>query len=81
MRLAFLAALAGLFWVTRRLRAAPVLWIGILIVLTDAAYTAHWNSFYAEPAMCIFFLLLAAESTDMWNSADITTAQLARWTL
>jgi len=79
--LAFLAALARLFWVTRRLRSAPVLWIGALIVLTDAAYTAYWNSFYAEPAMCIFFLLLAAEGIAIWQSADVTTAQLTRFTL
>jgi hypothetical protein len=77
--LAFLAALARLLWVTRRLRAAPILWIGALIVLTDAAYTAYWNSFYAEPAMCIFFLLLAAETIAIWQSPDIGAAQLARW--
>ncbi|HKE29586.1 MAG TPA: hypothetical protein VKB88_44865 [Bryobacteraceae bacterium] len=79
--LAFLAALARLLWVTRKLRAAPFVWIAGLIVLTDAAYTAYWNSFYAEPASCIFFLLLAGESIAMCTVGEISATQLARWAL
>ena len=79
--LAFLCAFARLLWVTRLSRAAPLLWIAGLMVLTDAAYTAYWNSFYAEPALCIFFLLLLAESIDIWNSGEPSTWQMVRWTL
>jgi hypothetical protein len=79
--LAFLAAFARLLWVTRRFRAAPMLWLAALAILTDAAYTAYWNSFYAEPAICIFFLLLAGETIDLWDSPDASTWQWARWTL
>jgi hypothetical protein len=79
--LAFLAAFARLLWVTRRFRAAPLLWTAGLVALTDAAYTAYWNSFYAEPAGCIFFLLLLGESVAMCDSEDASAWQLARWTL
>jgi hypothetical protein len=79
--LAFLAAFARLLWVTRRFGAAPMLWIAGLLVLTDAAYTAYWNSFYGEPASCIFFLLLLGESIAICDSGHTTAAQLARWTL
>jgi len=79
--LAFLGAFARLLWVTRRFRAAPLLWTAGLVVLTDAAYTAYWNSFYAEPASCIFFLLLLGESIAICDSEDVSAGQLARWTL
>jgi hypothetical protein len=79
--LAFLCAFARLLWVTRRFRTAPLLWTAGLVVLTDAAYTAYWNSFYAEPAMCIFFLLLLAESIGIWNSAEPRVWQMVRWML
>ena len=77
--LAFLAAFARLLWVTRRFPAAPLVWIALLLVLTDAAYTAYWNSFYAEPASCIFFLLLAGKSIAICNSDDLSAAAMARW--
>lgn len=79
--LAFLAAFARLLRVTQRLRFAPLIWIALLIILTDAAYTAYWNSFYAEPASCIFFILLGAESIAVCESPDVTAGQMARWTL
>ena len=79
--LAFLAAFARLLWATGRFRTAPVVWLAALVMLTDAAYTAYWNSFYAEPAICIFFLLLAAETIELWDSPDPSAWQLARWTL
>ena len=79
--LAFLAAFARLLWVTRRFRAAPLLWIMGLVVLTDAAYTAYWNSFYAEPASCVFLLLLLGESIALWEAGETAVGPLARWTL
>lgn len=79
--LAFLAAFARLLWAMRRFRAAPVLWVAAAVMLTDVAYTAYWNSFYAEPAICIFFLLLAAETVELWDSPDAGTWRLALWTL
>ena len=63
--LAFLAAFARLLWVTRRERAHALLWIGALVALTDAGYAVYWNSWYAEPASCIFFLLLLAEAVEI----------------
>ena len=42
--------------VTKQYRSSPYLWVVGLIVLTDVGYAAYWNSFYAEPASCIFFL-------------------------
>jgi hypothetical protein len=79
--LVFLAAFARLLWVTRRFRAAPLLAIAGLVVLTDAAYTAYWNSFYGEPACCIFFLLLLGESIAIGESEELSAGQLARWAL
>jgi len=52
--LAFLAAFARLLMVTKQYRVSPYLWVVGLIVLTDVGYAAYWNSFYAEPASCIF---------------------------
>src|ERR1700687_983676 len=60
--LAFLAALTWLLYVTQALPARPLLWIGILLITTDVAYVAYFNSFYAEAASYVFCLLLLAES-------------------
>ena len=79
--LAFLAAFARLLLVTKQYRASPVLWIFGLVALTDVGYAAYWNSFYAEPASCIFFLLLAAESIVICNSPQIQPRQVALWSL
>ena len=79
--LAFLAAFARLLLVTKQYRAGPVLWIIGLVALTDVGYAAYWNSLYAEPASCIFFLLLAAESIAICNSKQASPRQIALWTL
>ena len=79
--LAFLAVFARLLWVTRRLQAHAILWIGALVALTDAGYAVYWNSFYAEPASCIFFLLLLAEGVETGLAGKITLAGILRWSL
>jgi hypothetical protein len=70
---AFLAAFAWLLRVT-----GPVTWIVAAMALTDVGYVAYWNSLYTEPATCIFFLLLAAESASMLRGA-ISGWQIDRW--
>ena len=77
--LAFLAAFARLLWVTRDLRAHALIWIGALLALTDAGYAVYWNSFYAEPASCIFFLLLLAESVEIGRSGELRLPAILRW--
>jgi hypothetical protein len=79
--LAFLAAFARLLWVTRRLPAHALIWIAALLVLTDAGYAVYWNSWYPEPASCIFFLLLLAEAVQMAATGKITAGGLLRWLL
>jgi hypothetical protein len=79
--IAFLAAFARLLVVTKRYRASTFFWIVGLIALTDVGYAAYWNSFYAEPASCIFFLLLAAESIAICNSERVSSRQITLWTL
>ena len=79
--LAFLAAFARLLWVTRRARARPLIWIGALVALTDVGYAAYWNSWYAEPASCIFFLLLLAEAVEIARAGGAGTAGMLRWSL
>jgi hypothetical protein len=81
--LAFMAAFARLFWVVRRAPGHALLWIGGLLVLTDAGYAVYWNSFYAEPASCIFFLLLLAEAVEIARagSGGIGMAGILRWSL
>src|SRR6202051_4886265 len=79
--LAFMAAFARLLMVTKQYRVSPYLWVVGLIALTDVGYAAYWNSFYAEPASCIFFLLLAAESIAICNSPRMAAGQIALWSL
>jgi len=79
--LAFLAAFARLLAVTNGLRAAPFVWIASLLILTDVGYVAYWNSFYSEPASCIFFLLLVSETVAIVRSGESSTASIARWSL
>jgi len=79
--LAFLAAFARLLLVTKQHRISPFLWIVGLIALTDVGYAAYWNSFYAEPASCVFFLLLAAESIAIYSSQQVSSRQIALWSL
>jgi hypothetical protein len=79
--LAFLAAFARLLWVVRHAPARALLWIGALIALTDAGYAVYWNSFYAEPASCIFFLLLLAEGIQFARAGRTSLAGILRWSL
>jgi hypothetical protein len=79
--LAFLAVFARLLWVTRRARAYALLWIAALLALTDAGYAVYWNSWYAEPASCFFFLLLLAEAVEIAAAGQATFAGLLRWSL
>jgi hypothetical protein len=79
--LAFLAALARLLWVVRRERAHALLWIVALVALTDVGYAEYWNSFYAEPASCIFCLLLLAEAVEIARAGETTVASIVRWSL
>ena len=74
--LAFLYAFYRLLSATR-----PLVWILALLILTDVGYVAYWNSFYAEPASCIFFLLLLAESIMILRAGEASTAQAVRWSL
>lgn len=77
----FLAAFARLLVVTTGLPGAPLLWIAMLVIFTDVGYVAYWNSFYAEPASCIFFLFLAAETIAILRSAQVSNAAILRWSL
>ena len=79
--LAFLAAFARLLWVGRHDQAYVLLWIGALVALTDAGYAVYWNSFYAEPASCIFFLLLLAEGVESARTGETSLAAALRWSL
>jgi hypothetical protein len=88
---AFLAVFARLLSVIGRamgaLRIAAAGWITVFVwitaavALTDVGYAAYWNSFYTEPASCIFFLLLLAESIAICASSVISPAQIGRWCL
>src|SRR5580700_8595103 len=79
--LAFMAAFARLLWVVRRARAHALVWIVALVALTDAGYAVYWNSWYAEPASCIFFLLLLAEALQIGRAREIGFADILRWSL
>lgn len=79
--LAFVAIFTRLLWVTRRMPAAAFLWIGSLLILTDAGYAAYWNSFYAEPASLLFCLLLIAESIALYERGNVSPAGLLGWSL
>jgi hypothetical protein len=84
--LAFLYAFYRLLVVTGPFRARSlswilVIWILALLALTDVGYAAYWNSFYAEPASCIFFLLLLAESIAICRTPEVASAQAVRWAL
>jgi hypothetical protein len=77
--LAFLVAFGRLLRVTQRFRVAPLLWIGALLVVTDAGYAAYFNSLYAEPASYIFFVFLLAESIAICGSERLSRWQVALW--
>jgi len=77
----FLAVFAWLLRVTQPFSAHRLLWVFMLLALTDVGYTAYWNSFYAEPASHILFLLLLAESMPIFREERISDVQIARWSL
>jgi succinate dehydrogenase hydrophobic anchor subunit len=79
--LAFLCAFWCVLRATGSVRAGPLLWILALLIFTDVGYVAYWNSFYAEPASCVFFLLLLAESVVICRVGEVSGAQAVRWTL
>jgi len=79
--LAFLYAFHRLLHVIRPVRWGFLIWILALLILTDVGYVAYWNSFYAEPASCIFFLLLLAESIAICRAEEVSSAQAVRWAL
>ena len=79
--LAFLAVFARLLWVARRHRAWALLWIAALVALTDAGYAVYWNSFYAEPASAMFFLLLLAETVEIGRAGEASAASMLRWSI
>jgi hypothetical protein len=78
----FVHLIAFLYAFHRLLAATPVaIWPLALLILTDVGYAAYWNSFYAEPASFIFFLLLLAESITICRAGEVTTAQAIRWSV
>ena len=77
----FLLALARLLYVTRALRAWPVVWGLTLLVVTDVGYTAYWNSLYTEPASFIWFLFLLSEAIGFCISSRITAGAAARFSI
>jgi hypothetical protein len=79
--LAFLAALARFLFVTRRLRAWPLLWIAAVGMFTDVGYVAYWNSFYAEPASFLFGFLLVTEAIEWCVRGHASWPLVARWSL
>lgn len=79
--LAFLAALFWLLEATGALRARLLIWIAMLFILTDVAYVAYLNTFFAEPASLIFFLLLVAESIHIARCGGPGRIALLRWSL
>lgn len=78
---AFLLVLARLFFVTRKFRAAYFIWAASVLILTDVGYVAYWNSLYSEPASCIFFLFLLAESIAICSAGELSFYTVARWTV
>jgi hypothetical protein len=77
--LVFLLALARLLYVTRGLAMYRVVWVLLLLILTDVGYVAYWNSLYTEPASCLWFLFFLAESINLYNSRQISIGPVLRW--
>lgn len=79
--LIFMLAFIRLLWVTRTLARHRIVWAAMLLVLTDVGYVAYWNSLYTEPASCLFFLFLLAESIALCTSNRVTPGAVLRWSL
>src|SRR5262249_20728173 len=77
--LALLAAFARLLIATRGLRFRLLIWIAMLLILTDVAYVAYCNTFFAEPASLIFLLLLVAESVEIARKGSADRGVFLRW--
>ena len=77
--IAFLVVLARLLYVTRNSRACYLIWSMAAFILTDVAYVAYWNSAYSEPASCLFFLWLLAESIEISESHILSIGSILRW--
>jgi hypothetical protein len=77
----FLLALARLFYITRGLAMYGIIWALILLVLTDTAYVAYWNSLSTEPSSSIWFLFLLAESITFCTSERIGLGSVIRWNI
>jgi hypothetical protein len=77
----FLLAFARLLYVTRNLAMYRTAWALMLLVLTDVGYAAYWNSLYTEPASCLWFLFLLAESIYLCESEQISMGQILRWNI
>ncbi len=78
--LAFLASFACLLHVTQGFRLKYYLWIVFLLITTDVARIAYFNTFYAEPASYVFCIFLLAEGIALCVKG-VSTARLARWLL
>jgi hypothetical protein len=77
----FIVALARLLYVVMPLARYRIAWAATLLVLTDVGYVAYWNSLYTEPASCIWFLFLLAESITFCTSERVTVGSAARWNI
>ncbi len=77
----FLAALYRLLRAIRPLANHRIAWVAVLLILTDVAYVAYWNSLYTEPASCIWLLFLAAETIPLCTTGTATAWPLARWSI
>jgi hypothetical protein len=56
-----------------------ILWLLMLLVLTDVGYVAYWNSLYTEPTSCLSFLFLLAESISMCKTDEASLGSIVRW--
>jgi hypothetical protein len=77
----FLLALGRLLYVTRSLAMHRIVWLFMLLVLTDVGYVAYWNSLYTEPASCLWFLFFLAESINLCNKKEISIGAALRWSV
>ncbi len=75
----FLLALARLLYVTRDLARRRVVWAAMLLILTDVGYVAYWNSWYTEPASCLWFLFFLAESIALLLADRPSLGLVLRW--
>ena len=77
----FLIALNRLLSAIRPLPNHRIAWILVLLILTDVGYVAYWNSWYTEPASCIWLLFLLTESIQLCTTHPSATASVGRWSV